>query len=87
MNRAAGLAALNEPALALEDIDAAFASGQASATETLKLRVLKADMLMRAGRRHEALDEIAGLEQNAAQLSDALRARLAKLREQAKQEA
>jgi len=43
--------------------------------------------LIDAGREHEALDEIASLEQNAAQLSDALGARLAKLREQAKQEA
>lgn len=87
MNRAAGLAGLNQPALALDDINAALASGQASATETLKLRVLKAEMLIDAGREHEALDEIASLEQNAAQLSDALGARLAKLREQAKQEA
>jgi len=87
MNRAGGLADLDHRALALEDLEAALASGHANPVETLKIRILRAEMLIKSGRDREALDEITDLARDSARYSDETRARLARLRGVAHQEA
>src|SRR5207249_2706036 len=79
LNRSDALSDVGDARGALDDIDAAMASGQADDGEMLKLRMLRAELWIATGNRVQALDEIGELERNP-NLAAETRTRLERLR-------
>ena len=71
-----------DPSRAIEDLEAAMASGYANEDETLRMRIARAQLRIASGDGHRALGEIADLERDG-RMSEETRKVLARLRSRA----